>query len=205
MQTVNFNCSFCEKMMAVGLNLLGRNVRCPHCKQVVQAPAAGGAAAPAAPKQRTPPRDLQSFQSPGKPITSNESIFSETANNEMFGRGHSELNLSDIQSPALPESLASTNEAGADYDLGVNEPFNNLVPPKNVAPGQPSRGKAAPETRSESELQNATPNTGDQLPPEAFRASGGGPFIWMLLIYSAITTAIAAYLFYERTQQATGP
>src|SRR5947209_7491787 len=42
MQTVNFNCPFCGKLMAVGLNLLGRNVRCPHCKQVVQAPANAG-------------------------------------------------------------------------------------------------------------------------------------------------------------------
>ena len=46
----------------------------------------------------------------------------------------------------------------------------------------------------------------EEFPPEAMRgSSGSGVFIWMLLVYSAITTAIAAYLFYERTQRGSGP
>lgn len=40
MQTVNFQCGLCGKLMAVGTEFLGRLVRCPHCQQAVLAPAA---------------------------------------------------------------------------------------------------------------------------------------------------------------------
>jgi DNA-directed RNA polymerase subunit RPC12/RpoP len=39
MQTVNFQCGHCGKLMAVTTQMLGRQVRCPHCQQVVLAPA----------------------------------------------------------------------------------------------------------------------------------------------------------------------
>jgi hypothetical protein len=195
MQTVNFNCSFCDKMMAVGLNLLGRNVRCPHCKKVVQAPA-GAVAAPPAPKQRTPPLDLKSFQSPTKLVTSKESIFSETSNDSMFERQQSEFSRpDDVQPPILPESRAPTNEAPADYDPGVNEAFGNPFALNNAATAEKSpSGKGGPE------LDGAMPLGREQPPPEALREGGGSSvFIWMLLVYSVISTGIAAYLFYERT------
>ena len=38
MQTVNFQCGHCGKLMAVGRENLGQQVRCPHCQQVVLAP-----------------------------------------------------------------------------------------------------------------------------------------------------------------------
>jgi hypothetical protein len=51
MQTVKFQCDKCQKMMAVGADLLGKQVKCPHCQQVILAPATApapaGAAAPA--------------------------------------------------------------------------------------------------------------------------------------------------------------
>src|SRR4051812_39163109 len=75
MQTVNFNCSFCGKLMAVGLNLLGRNVRCPHCKQVIQAPVAA-----------KPPSPVQAnSQSPTQAQESQESIFGEMPDEDVFG------------------------------------------------------------------------------------------------------------------------
>jgi hypothetical protein len=39
MQTVNFQCGHCGKLMAVDAEYLGRQVRCPHCRLVVFAPA----------------------------------------------------------------------------------------------------------------------------------------------------------------------
>ena len=39
MQTVNFLCGHCSKLMAVGITSLGMQVRCPHCQQIVVAPA----------------------------------------------------------------------------------------------------------------------------------------------------------------------
>jgi hypothetical protein len=47
MQTVNFQCGHCGKLMAVSVDFLGQQVRCPHCQQVVLAPAASVSTAPA--------------------------------------------------------------------------------------------------------------------------------------------------------------
>lgn len=39
MAIIKFPCSVCQKLMAVGPDLAGRKVRCPHCHQVLVAPA----------------------------------------------------------------------------------------------------------------------------------------------------------------------
>jgi hypothetical protein len=46
MQTVNFQCGHCGQLMGVGVEFLGQQHRCPHCQQVVVAPAATPAPAP---------------------------------------------------------------------------------------------------------------------------------------------------------------
>lgn len=45
MQSVQFTCSQCGKLMAVGSEFAGQQVRCPHCQQVVTAPSAESPAA----------------------------------------------------------------------------------------------------------------------------------------------------------------
>jgi DNA-directed RNA polymerase subunit RPC12/RpoP len=40
MQTVQFQCGHCGKLMGVGSDHLGQQVRCPHCQQIVVAPSA---------------------------------------------------------------------------------------------------------------------------------------------------------------------
>jgi hypothetical protein len=42
MDTVNFPCGHCGKLMAVTPDSLGKQVRCPHCQEVVTAPATVG-------------------------------------------------------------------------------------------------------------------------------------------------------------------
>src|SRR6476659_3238365 len=42
MPTIKFACVKCERTMAVGQELAGHRVRCPHCESVVVAPGAGG-------------------------------------------------------------------------------------------------------------------------------------------------------------------
>ena len=49
MATVTFKCGHCNNLMAVNAEYLGRQVRCPHCQQVVVAPAQQSAAAPPPP------------------------------------------------------------------------------------------------------------------------------------------------------------
>jgi hypothetical protein len=61
-QTLTFPCPFCGRKMGVGAELLGKHVRCPHCKQVVVAPSATASQTPStsAPKDSPP--------SPPKPV-----------------------------------------------------------------------------------------------------------------------------------------
>jgi hypothetical protein len=93
MQTVNFPCSYCGNLMAVGMDLLGRHVRCPHCRQVVLAPSA----APTAVGTTTAPNIQPAPQPPVKPdpgpipqfhLPNNhepESIFTEHVDEDLFG------------------------------------------------------------------------------------------------------------------------
>ncbi len=62
MQPLTFPCPKCARRMGVGLDLMGKSVRCPHCRQVVVAPsnmpsrpATQPAAPPDAPRPATPP------------------------------------------------------------------------------------------------------------------------------------------------------
>lgn len=88
MPTQTFPCPFCGKKMGVGIELLGKKVRCPHCNQILVAPApAAGPVPTAAPIAPTPPTpkpglppppseaDLPVFNLPSQ--EARESIFGE--------------------------------------------------------------------------------------------------------------------------------
>lgn len=53
--TVTFPCPFCGRRMGVGIALLGKRVRCPHCKQVVLAPSHAGTPTPQLTTPTNPP------------------------------------------------------------------------------------------------------------------------------------------------------
>lgn len=90
MQTVNFRCGHCGNLMAVVTTHLGQQVRCPHCQQVVMAPAFAGPtpAAPPPPPPPMPDLNLQenSFSVP-KPDREQDSIFAppDEADEDLFG------------------------------------------------------------------------------------------------------------------------
>ena len=52
MQTVQFQCGHCNKLMAVGVEHLGQQVRCPHCQAGRGRPGRG----PRRPPTPYPPR-----------------------------------------------------------------------------------------------------------------------------------------------------
>lgn len=78
MGTVNIQCGHCGNVMAVTDDLLGRQVRCPHCEQVVQVPPP--AAPPAPPPPEPPPTAFN-------PPVEAESIFTshEATDEDLFG------------------------------------------------------------------------------------------------------------------------
>ncbi|HEV3261073.1 MAG TPA: hypothetical protein VG013_29750 [Gemmataceae bacterium] len=94
MQTVNFLCGHCHNLMAVGTDNLGQQVRCPHCQQVVTAPAAEvpaavpGAAAPA-PAEPSPAEKESIFAPP------------EAASDDLFG-GPAQLPVVEVPRPSWP-------------------------------------------------------------------------------------------------------
>lgn len=68
MQTVKFSCAQCGKPMAVGSDLLGKQVRCPHCKQVIVAPATAAAPPVPAPVPDPPPVPVPSPAGQVEPV-----------------------------------------------------------------------------------------------------------------------------------------
>lgn len=96
MQTVNFQCGHCRNLMAVGTEYLGKQVRCPHCQQVVLAPAPQPAAAPApqplaptladGPAAPAPAPLPETLFVPPPQAGDSEDIFSEPDSDDLFGR-----------------------------------------------------------------------------------------------------------------------
>src|SRR4029077_11391181 len=84
MQTVNFQCGHCRNVMGVNAAYLGKQVRCPHCQQVVLAPAQ----APVPVAQAAVPAPGAPGQSSGSGSGSKEdadSIFGEHVDEDLFG------------------------------------------------------------------------------------------------------------------------
>jgi hypothetical protein len=123
MTPTTFPCPFCGRKMGVGAELLGHKVRCPHCKQVILAPATGGAATapvavvpapavkPVAPLPATTPgvagpapglpTDLPVFNLPSQ--EAKDSIFGEAPEegDDVFGNNQGSLPV-----PVLPPPVA---------------------------------------------------------------------------------------------------
>ncbi len=101
MTPTTFPCPFCGRKMGVGPELLGRKVRCPHCKQVILAPVpAPPVASPPAPAVPPPPLptitpptmtglppELPQFNVPRR--EAQDSIFGESQEegDDLFGGG----------------------------------------------------------------------------------------------------------------------
>ncbi len=190
MQTVNFPCSFCSKPMAVGLNLLGRNVRCPHCKQVVQAPVSANApvAAPPPPPPPPPPQPPP----PTPKVDGQESIFGDAPDDDVFSTNAPPPPMKFNPPPTYP---APRTESGT----GATEqaPAVNSFPAPIDFGANRSGGIDLPD-----EDRDELDNRAERRPtPHVVVRQGGGMFVWMLLLYAVIATGIAAYLFYNKTQK----
>jgi hypothetical protein len=72
--------------MGVGTELLGQQVRCPHCQQVVLAPAPAFAATVTFPPSPPPPPPIEVKSPPPADEHEHESIFGEVIDDDLFGR-----------------------------------------------------------------------------------------------------------------------
>lgn len=122
MQPVQFQCGHCSKIMAVGSEHLGQQVRCPHCQRVVVAPP------PAAPESLPPPAATEA--PPPSPAEAPPPGLTETVLNMPAPLGDAE----DIFSPA---------EVSDDL-FGRSEAPRVEMPPEPPAPTLPGENAASP-------------------------------------------------------------
>ena len=206
MQTVNINCTHCSKLMGVSIELLGRNVRCPHCKQVVQAPtsakpapaAKAGPDDSARPNPPTGPTPFEpTLQMPTAPQESTESIFGEVHDDDLFGTKRPAVQLpEEIPAPAPMRSGSTTPSPTAPHFSVSNE----ISPPSED-------NLTLPWNRSEG-LREANPDSNASQQPSRSPAQPEAPsgpmssvFIIILLLYGALASGAAAYLFFTRSSQ----
>ena len=194
MQTVNFNCPHCGNLMAVGTNLLGRNVRCPHCKQVVRAPAAPGeppavqmSAPQAPPLTPGPPPIRVSTQ-----VEHHESIFGERHDEDVFGSEPLKPTLPPVSAPPPPP--APTPPAPEPLYLPPPTPpaphsletLTYEAPPAPAPDEEPGTEPPVPAGRT---YRPATARTAE--------APATPAFAWILLGYSVLATVAAGVFAYQ--------
>ncbi len=131
METVNVQCGHCGKLMAVGANLLGQQVRCSHCQQVVLAPAT----VPAAPPPAQPEAQEETrFNLPG--AAERESIFGpQDEADDLFG-GPVQPRVEmppDPAAPLPPTELLSLSAPAAPAPVPQVEPALSYMPPEPTA------------------------------------------------------------------------
>lgn len=202
MQTVNFHCPHCGNLMAVGTNLLGRNVRCPHCKQVVRAPAAAGEPpgitipAPQAPPLT--PAPPPQFKLPAQ-TEHHESIFGERHDEDVFGSEPLKPTMPSVLAPA-PPTLEET--VAAPPPPSPHQPPNRELAETEAYEGQsplefpfiPTNDEPAP---SPADRGAASPDQGYRPRPARPEAPATPAFVWTLLVYSVVITVVAGILAYQ--------
>src|SRR5438132_8190493 len=116
MPVIKFPCPLCQKLMAVGPELAVRKVRCPHCQQVLVAPAAAPAGGPvdaADPFHFVKPRDEE------------DSIFGEPVDEDVFGTPKPTFDMPRTPTPPAAENtfvadLAPLVPSPAEYDGSIS-------------------------------------------------------------------------------------
>lgn len=173
MQTVNFQCGQCGNLMAVTTDMLGQQVRCPHCQHVVVAPAATAEPVTAPlmpPPVPSPPEAPFNFAA----AEERESIFTpdEQVSEDVFGAVPRPV-LDPPRPPPLflpPPMLPPSPFTPAPTLLSTN-PFADFAAP--LAPPQPERSDpfhnlaGAPVPAPAPPPEAANPFAGFAPPPPA--------------------------------------
>lgn len=160
MQPLTFACPKCGRRMGVGLDLMGKSVRCPHCRQVVVVPS-NVPVRPAAPpdasgsRLSTPP-DAQEPSEHGEspmrfappPREGAESIFGEEgiAEDSVFEAPATRkpFLLPDVDdSPRTPPGMIDFNATSGEKNLKATDALESDELPK------PSLGPPTPFTKKE--------------------------------------------------------
>ncbi len=123
-QRVTFKCGACGNLMAVGVELCGRPVRCPHCQQVIQVPSS----AVLLPAPAPPAED---FAEPtDRPPSSPEDV---------LGLGLEPPELDSIFVEDDPHQVLFGGDSAARLEVPP-EPATEVISRSVAPPGSPERG-----------------------------------------------------------------
>lgn len=190
MDTVNFNCNHCGKLMAVSKDHVGMQVQCPHCQGVVQAPAPTPAAV-TTPESPLPPEN--------KPAEPPESIFAPAPEgSDIFGQSSKprlEMPVAPLQKVPYPIE----DEDTALLDQNVKEPADVWLdsPKKDQAVRKPESWLESPKTAPAHEKHDLP----EEIAPPRYRAKSSllGPMVLIFLVpYALVTTGYIAWTIYNR-------
>jgi hypothetical protein len=161
MQTVQFQCGSCGKMMAVGVEHLGAQVHCPHCMAIVQAPS--GAQAPPAPTSgtATPSEEPIPEIHVRSPEVEEGSIFGVNTEDDLFtARGP------EVEMPAAP--VAAPTPAPPHFETGPPELLPAVSNPTPAPDPDVAAGEAATEAFSPDQHWTDAAALADEsaLPPQ---------------------------------------
>ena len=172
MQTVNFQCGHCGKLMGVGSEYLGQQVRCPHCQQVVVAPPPAPVNPP--PAEAAPPftPDLaETLMRVPAPSADPEDIFSPTeATDDLFGRPDAPR----VEFPLDPLATTLASElVGLPQPPGLEPTVTTTMPyiPSDAAASGPVNGEGtaiSPSSGNEAPWMGGTAT--EMLPSSAAEA-----------------------------------
>lgn len=208
MQTINFQCGHCRNVMGVGAAYLGKQVRCPHCQQVVLAPMQAPTAAAAGVSLPNRPPSSPTVPAPPTPAKEEapDSIFGEHVDDDLFSAPpKSKVELPPPPSPPPPPPnmpleptvfqvpvfgpQASTAPSG----FGSSPQLNALQP----APPYPAAVAAPAETAAPAAEADAGPAI---QAPTLGRPDGGmlmTSVFLVLVAYSLLTTFIILLLLWK--------
>ena len=206
MPALTFACPKCGRRMGVGPQLSGRAVRCPHCKEVVVAPASGatvatpppaaavspgGASQPAGPS----PSELPTFTPPSQERA--DSILAEHADDESL--------FDSVAAPrvVMPAEPASRPPAG----VFMPDPADNRRPPPADEGEPPAYGGEPPTADPWSSLDAPLPAAvaaaapPSAPPPPAAPAPAADPraarrlkvALAAVAAYAVVATAVAVW------------
>lgn len=217
MQTVSFQCGHCHKLMGVTSAYLGKQVRCPHCQQVVLAPAAAPAPAapPPAPTPAPPPQYPTFSAPPGPGRDEYESIFGQEVQDDLFGtsakpkielprepaRPNLQLEPTVFQLPGVGGGHASPPaDPGPTVSMPNDAPHmtpgNTAVAP---APGDWNAAPPPPMPGADGAMQPVA-----RLPQRSTGASSG--ILWIIiyaLAFYGVLMTIVALMYLVKSGNAT--
>lgn len=171
MQPVQFQCGHCGQIMGVSGEHLGRHVRCPHCQQIVVAPAQASATPPLGPVEVMPQT--------AAPVSEAEDIFSSTeVSDDLFGRA--EAPRIEMPPESLPPTLPDGNAVPPPEPQASLAATMHWVPPpdapsSSVLPGQSGGTSVLPPENAAPWMSGTVTETLPLPPADVPARSDGAP------------------------------